>query len=44
VRINARATEKFVKRERRYVRHEITVEDCASGLLYFRETRDILSR
>jgi acyl dehydratase len=44
VRINARATEKFVKRERRYVRHEITVEDCANGLLYFRETRDILSR
>jgi acyl dehydratase len=44
VRIDARATEKFVKRERRYVRHEITVEDCVSGLLYFRETRDILSR
>jgi hypothetical protein len=32
-----------VKRERRYVRHAVTVEDVANGTLYFRETRDILS-
>ena len=44
VRITARAIDKFVKRERRYVRHEVLVEDVATGVLYFRETRDILSR
>jgi acyl dehydratase len=44
VRITTRATDKFVKRGRRYVRHAVTVEDVASGTLYFRETRDILSR
>jgi len=44
VRINARAIDKFIKRERRYVRHEVTVEDVNSGTLYLRETRDILSR
>ena len=44
VRITAKAIDKFVKRERRYVRHEVTVTDVASGLLYFREVRDILSR
>ena len=43
VRITTRATEKFTKRDRRYVRHVVTVTDVASGLLYFRETRDILS-
>jgi len=43
VRITATAIDKFVKRERRYVRHEVTVSDVASGDLYFRETRDILS-
>ena len=43
VRINAKAIEKFEKRGRRYVRHEITVEDIGSGTLYFREIRDILS-
>ena len=43
VRITAKAIDKFVKRERRYVRHQVLVEDVASGLLYFRETRDILS-
>ncbi|MEG8019611.1 MaoC family dehydratase [Sphingomonas sp. LR55] len=43
VRITTRATEKYVKRERRYVRHSVTVEDVANGTLYFRETRDILS-
>jgi len=44
VRITAKAIDKFVKRERRYVRHEVTVTDVESGLLYFREVRDILSR
>lgn len=44
VRITARATEKYVKRERRYVRHEVTVTDVRTGTLYFTETRDILSR
>jgi acyl dehydratase len=44
VRITATATGKFIKRERRYVRHQVTVQDVASGTLYFRETRDILSR
>jgi hypothetical protein len=43
VRISAKAIDKFIKRERRYVRHEVTVEDVTSGLLYMRETRDILS-
>jgi acyl dehydratase len=43
VRISAEAIDKFVKRGRRYVRHLVKVENCASGLLYFRETRDILS-
>ena len=43
VRITTRATEKFVKRERRYVRHEVTVTDVDSGTLYLTETRDILS-
>ena len=44
VRFRAKATDKFVKRERRYVRHEITVEDAATGKLFLRETRDIMSR
>ncbi len=44
VRIKAKAIDKYVKRERRYVRHEVTVEDVAKGTLYLRETRDILSR
>lgn len=44
VRISARATDKFIKRGKRYVRHEVTVEDVTSGVLYLRETRDILSR
>lgn len=43
VRITTRATEKFEKRGRRYVRHTVEVTDVSSGLLYFRETRDILS-
>lgn len=43
VRILTRATDKYVKRGRRYVRHEVLVTDVASGLLYLREVRDILS-
>ncbi|WP_019877552.1 MaoC family dehydratase [Sporichthya polymorpha] len=43
VRITTKAINKFVKRERRYVRHEVTVTDVADGTLYFTETRDILS-
>jgi hypothetical protein len=43
VRITAKAVDKFVKRGRRYVRHQVFVEDVASGTLYFRELRDILS-
>ena len=43
VRITAKAIEKYVKRERRYVRHEVTVTDVTEGTLYMRETRDIMS-
>ena len=43
VRILTKATDKFVKRERRYVRHEVTVTDVENGTLYLTETRDILS-
>jgi acyl dehydratase len=43
VRITATAIDKYIKRERRYVRHEVTVSDVADGTLYLRETRDILS-
>ncbi len=43
VRITTRAVDKFEKRGRRYVRHEVTVTDVTNGTLYFRETRDILS-
>ena len=43
VRITSRAIDKFIKRDRRYVRHEVHVNDVASGQLYLRETRDILS-
>ncbi|WP_426039909.1 MaoC family dehydratase [Brevundimonas sp. DC300-4] len=43
VRITTRAIDKFEKRGRRYVRHGVEVTDVESGLLYFRETRDILS-
>lgn len=44
VRITARAIDKFIKRELRYVRHEVRVTDVRNGTLYFREVRDILSR
>jgi acyl dehydratase len=44
IRITARAVDKFVKRGRRYVRHEITVTDVAGGQTCLTEVRDILSR
>lgn len=44
VRIKTTAIDKFIKRERRYVRHEVEVSDVESGKVYMRETRDILSR
>jgi acyl dehydratase len=44
VRITTTAIDKFVKRERRYVRHEVEVCDSLTGRKYFREVRDILSR
>ncbi len=43
VRITATAIDKYVKRDRRYVRHQVEVSDVESGTMYFRETRDILS-
>ena len=43
VRITTKAIDKYVKRERRYVRHEVLVTDENSGMLYQREIRDILS-
>ncbi len=43
VRIAAKAIDKFEKRGRRYVRHGVRVTDVASGTLYLREVRDILS-
>lgn len=43
VRIHTRAVDKYVKRERRYVRQEVTVTDVADGTLYLTEVRDILS-
>jgi acyl dehydratase len=44
VRIHTKAIDKFEKRDRRYVRHEVTVTDAHTGTRYFTETRDILSR
>jgi acyl dehydratase len=43
VRITATAIDKFEKRGRRYVRHEVRVEDVETSVLYVREIRDILS-
>ena len=43
VRITTRAIDKYEKRGRRYVRHEVSVVDVVNGTHYFRETRDILS-
>jgi acyl dehydratase len=44
VTFTTKAVDKYVKRERRYVRHEVRVTDSNTGTLYFTETRDILSR
>ncbi len=41
--IQAKAIDKFEKRGRRYVRHEVKVEEIGTGKLFFREIRDILS-
>lgn len=43
VRIVAKAIDKYEKRGRRYVRHEVTVEDATTGATHIRETRDIMS-
>lgn len=43
VRITTRCADKFEKRGRRYVRHEVTVTGVLDSTLYLRETRDILS-
>jgi acyl dehydratase len=43
VRITTRCTDKFEKRGRRYVRHDVTVTGTNDGRLYMRETRDIMS-
>lgn len=43
VRITTCAADKYEKRGRRYVRHNVTVTDVANGTLYMREVRDILS-
>jgi acyl dehydratase len=42
--VHTKAIDKFVKRDRRYVRHEATVTDAATGKLFFTEIRDILFR
>lgn len=43
VRITTKAIDKYEKRDRRYVRHEVTVTDVEHGTLYLTEVRDILS-
>jgi acyl dehydratase len=43
VKITAKAIDKFVKRDRRYVRHEVMVEDATTGKPFLKEVRDILS-
>lgn len=43
VRITTTAVDKYIKRGRRYLRHDVTVEDVDQGTLYLRETRDIMS-
>ncbi|MFH0844108.1 MAG: MaoC family dehydratase [Pseudomonadota bacterium] len=44
VRFRSKVVSKFVKRDRRYVRHEIAVEDAETGKVFFKETRDTLSQ
>ena len=43
VRITTRAVAKFEKRGRRYLSHDVVVEDVEDGTIYMRETRDIMS-
>jgi acyl dehydratase len=43
VRILTKAVDKFEKRGRRYVRHEVTATDVADDTLYVTEIRDIMS-
>ncbi len=43
VRITTTAVGKFEKRGRRYLRHEVTVDDAETGKPYARETREIMS-
>ena len=43
VRITSQAIDRFEKRGRRYLRHEVTVEDARDSTLYLRETREIMS-
>lgn len=43
VRIRTRCVDKSIRRERRYLRHEVEVTDVRTGECYFRELRDILS-
>lgn len=43
VEVRTRAIDKFEKRGRRYVRHEVHVTAKDDGTLYFREIRDIMS-
>ena len=43
VEIRTRAIDKYEKRGRRYVRHEVEVTNVADQTLYFRELRDIMS-
>lgn len=43
VTITSKAVDKFIKRDRRYLRHEVEIIDTANGQLYLRETRDIMS-
>ena len=44
VRIHTKAIDKFIRRDRRYVRHEVTVTDVTTGRPCFKEIRDIMSR
>lgn len=43
VRITTKAIDKFEKRGRRYLRHEVAIDDANNGTAYMRETRDIMS-
>lgn len=43
VRLTTHAIDKYEKRGRRYVRHEVTVTDVDNGTVYLTEVRDIMS-